>query len=134
MAPMNNRIISSWVRQARYRAKSNGIYTDLEVEDVQEIIQHFDRKCAYCGAEATCLDHPFPLKTSAPNVPANTVPCCKSCRDDKRVNDIVWMFAEGFMTQERYLDTAKFMLSLRGGKDIKKFFQMATGINDDTAA
>ena len=131
MTPMNNKIISSWVRQARYRAKSNKIYTDLMVEDVQEIIQYFNNKCVYCGVEATCFDHPFPLKTSAPNVPANTVPCCKPCRNNKKVNDIVWMFSKGFMTQERYLATAKYLLALRGGDDIKKFFQKATGIEED---
>lgn len=131
---MTPKIISSWVRQARYRAKNNDIYTDLETEDVQKIIEHFDRKCVYCGEEATCLDHPFPLKISAPNVPANTVPCCRSCRDEKKTNDIVWMFSEGLMCQDRYLATVKYLLSLRGGDRIKKFFQMATGIDDNTAA
>jgi len=126
------KIISSWVRQARYRAKNNDIYTDLEVKDVKEIIEYFNEKCAYCGQEATCLDHPFPLKSSAPNVPANTVPCCKSCRDKKKTKDIVWMFSEGLICQDRYLLIIKQLLSLRGGDIIKKFFQMATGIYEHT--
>src|SRR5262245_35451012 len=92
MAGIDNRSISSWVRQARYRAKKHDIYSDLEVADVHDIITSADGKCAYCGQDAETLDCPFPLKDNGPHVPANCVPCCRTCKNTKSNNDIVWLF------------------------------------------
>lgn len=45
--------------------------------------------CAYCGAEATHLDHLFPLikdefPTGYGTEPGNLVPCCSKCNSKKR--------------------------------------------------
>ena len=48
----------------------------------------FDNKCAYCGAEATHLDHLYPLikdkePTGYGTGPSNLVPCCPKCNQAK---------------------------------------------------
>jgi hypothetical protein len=128
---MDNKIISNWIRQARYRAKSHEIFSDLEIEDVQSIVTHFEGKCAYCERPSETLDHPFPLKTSAPNIPANVLPTCKICKGVKKNNDIVWMFGNGHIPEDDYLKILEFMFRQRGGDTIKKHVRRATGMIDE---
>lgn len=127
---MDNKIISNWIRQARYRAKTHKLSSDLEMDDVHTIITHFDDKCAYCGKEAETLDHPFPLRTSAPNIPANILPICRECKGAKKNHDIVWMYAQGYLGQQNYLDIVQFMLDQRGKEAIKDYVRRAAGIVD----
>src|SRR4051812_48707930 len=103
MSTINNKSISSWVRQARHRAKRHSIYSDLEVTDVAAIVAAADNRCSYCGKEAETLDCPFPFKEGGPHVPANVVPCCKGCKAIKNNNDVVWMFLRNHITNDRYL-------------------------------
>ncbi len=124
---IDNKSISSWVRQARYRAKKNDIHSDLEVSDVVEMIEAASG-CAYCGTEADSLDCPFPLRDGGPHVPANVVPCCKDCKGVKGNNDIVWMFSTGRVVQERYLALIQELLKRRGGDLIKDHVRRATGL------
>jgi len=128
---MDNKIVSNWIRQARYRAKTHDILSDLEIDDVQNIITHFEGKCAYCEEPAETLDHPFPLKTSAPNTPANVLPTCKSCKGVKKNNDIVWLFSHGHIEQKDYLAILEFMFNQRGGETIKNHVRRATGMIDE---
>jgi len=128
---MDNKIISNWIRQARYRAKRANIYSELEIEDVQIIVEHFSSRCAYCGVKAETLDHPFPLKSSAPNVPANVLPSCKKCKQAKKNNDIVWLFSSGFLKRPKYLELLAFMFEQGGGEHIKQYVRLATGMVDD---
>ena len=128
---MDNKIISNWIRQARYRAKTHEILSDLEIEDVQNIVTYFKDGCAYCESPAETLDHPFPLKTNAPNIPANVLPICKSCKSVKKNNDIVWMFTHGHVQRKDYLEILEFMLGQRGGDTIKSHVRRATGMIDE---
>lgn len=128
---MDNKVVSNWIRQARYRAKTHDILSDLEIDDVQNILTHFEDKCAYCKAEAETLDHPFPLKTSAPNTPANVLPTCKPCKGVKKNNDIVWMFTSGYIHKAKYLEILEFMLDQRGGDTVKSHVRRATGMIED---
>jgi hypothetical protein len=128
MAIIDNKTVSSWVRQARYRAKKHNIYSDLEVADVLAIIQESRGCCAYCGQEADVLDCPFPLHGGGPHVPANVVPCCKACKGIKNNNDLVWLFSGGHMARERYLNLIQALFQRRGGKLIKEHIRKATGL------
>lgn len=125
---MDNKIISNWIRQARYRAKTHNIASNLEIEHVQIIITHFADNCAYCHRRAETLDHPFPLKTSAPNSAANVLPICKRCKATKKNNDIVWMFNRGYLCSEKYLQILEFMFQQDGGDIIKEHVRKATGM------
>lgn len=125
---MDNKIVSSWVRQARYRANKRNIYSELDIAAVQEIISDWNYSCAYCGADAETLDHPFPLSDTAPNVPANVLPSCKKCKSDKKSNDLVWMFTSGNIEQLKYLEILKAMLSRKGADSVKQHVKLVTGI------
>lgn len=127
---MERSTISSWIRQARYRAKKQNIYSELEIDDVETIIEAYDGNCAYCGSEADTLDQPFPIKETAPNVSANVLPCCKDCKSIKKSNDLVWMFSSKHIDQERYLELLQQMLSRSGGDQIRKHVRRVTGIVD----
>lgn len=127
---MDNKIISNWIRQARYRAKTHELSSDLEMDDVHTIITHFDDKCVYCSKKAETLDHPFPLRTSAPNIPANILPICRECKGAKKNHDIVWMYTQGYLEQQNYLCILQFMLEQRGKEAIKDYVRRATGIVD----
>ncbi len=126
---IDNKSVSSWVRQARYRAKKSKIDSDLEVVDVQEIIKNADNKCQYCKKEAETLDCPFPLKNGGPNIPANVVPCCKACKTAKNNNDVVWMYSTGLLTEAQYMAILQELFKRRGGNKIRAHVRRATGMD-----
>ena len=132
---MENKGLSSWIRQARYRASKKEIYNDLSIEDVKEIIKQCDGKCAYCdkskkcwGGEANALDHPFPLSKLTPNIPANILPVCKDIKKAKKNTDLAYMFITGIISKDTYLRCLKIMFSNRGSDYIKKHVKRITGI------
>jgi hypothetical protein len=125
---MDNKSISSWVRQARYRAKKYSIYSDLKMEDVWDIIQIHDSRCAYCTGPMETLDHPFPLKDSAPNIPANVLPTCKECKKKKKNNDLPWLFSQKIISKERYIRIVDMMLKARKKTVMKEHIKMIIGM------
>lgn len=129
---MERATISSWIRQARYRAKRQDIYSDLEISDVEDIVECHEGQCAYCGEDAETLDHPFPLKPTAPNVPANILTSCKECKSLKKNNDLVWMFSSGHLDQEKYLALLQEMFDRKGGDTIKEHVRKVTGLVGDS--
>lgn len=126
---IDNKAVSSWVRQARYRARKHSIHSDLEVTDVQAILKASGGVCRYCTKPGETLDCPFPLKSGGPNVPANVVPCCKSCKASKNNNDVVWMFSSGLLTEEQYMAILQELFQRRGGDKIKEHVRRATGMD-----
>lgn len=135
---MDNKTISGWIRQARYRANKRDIYSDLQIADVKEITEEFEGRCAYCdrskecwGTSADTLDHPFPLSESTPNIPANVLPICKNMKTTKKNNDLAWLFITGVIEQDTYLEALKSMLRKRGGDRMKQHIKTITGIQDE---
>lgn len=125
---MDKSTISSWVRQARHRAKKHDIYNNLEIQSVEEIIDEYSKKCAYCGSEAETLDHPFPLKNEAPNASANILPSCRKCKKIKKTNDLAWMFAKGYISNDKYTSLLKEMLTRDGSDELKTHVKRITGM------
>jgi len=125
---LDNKTISSWVRQARYRAKKHNISSDLTVADVVEMLANTGHGCQYCAKPATTLDYPFPLKAGGPNIPANVVPCCKACKTTKGSNDIVWMYSSGLISSEHYMQILELLFSRRGGAIVKEHVRQAVGM------
>jgi len=128
---MDNKTISNWIRQTRYRAKKHHIYSDVTIEDVHQIMEIHKGNCVYCDKPADSLDCPFPLKNNAPNVPANLVPACQNCKHIKKNNDLAWMFATNKLSKEDYLRIFGLMLQLRGADLIKQYAKIALGLADD---
>lgn len=46
------------------------------------------RTCAYCGENATTLDHIIPKSKGGTDTPDNIVDCCKSCNSSKKDKDL----------------------------------------------
>lgn len=98
------------------------------MEDVWDIIKIHESKCAYCAESMETLDHPFPLKDLAPNVPANVLPTCKECKKKKKNNDLSWLFSQKIISKERYIKIVDMMLKARGKSIMKEHIKMIIGM------
>lgn len=127
---MDKQAISNWVRQARHRAKRYNIYSELQIDDIEVIIGD-SNGCAYCHAAMNTLDHPFPLKDTAPNVAANVLPICKACKSRKKTHDLVWLFNNGYISQEKYASLLQQMLVRPGGGELREYVRKIIGIVDE---
>jgi len=131
---MDNKSISSWIRQARYRANKKDIYSDLEISDVKLTIEKFKNKCAYCdkskkcwGNDADALDHAFNLSNEAPNVPANVIPVCKKIKSENKGCDVASLMAAGLIKKTTYLKILKILLDNKGAQTIKSYIKQIMG-------
>lgn len=128
---MQNKVISSWIRQARYKSKKLNIHCDISISDVLKIIEDFEEKCAYCSKNYETFDHPFSLKDSKNCVPANILPCCKKCKKLKKNNDLVWMFLNKVITNESYVKLLQYLFKQKGGIVVKEHVKKLTGYNNE---
>jgi hypothetical protein len=125
---MDAKIISNWVRQARFRAKRHDIYSNISMSDVLVMIEEYAQKCAYCRTnDAVSLDHPFPLKDNAPNVASNVVTCCHGCKEKKKNNDLLWMYGNGHITEDSYLALLTDLFRRTHGDLIKEHVKKISG-------
>ena len=120
---MERTTISNWVRQARHRAKKNDLINELTVNEVEQLCEQYDYLCIYCKEQATTLDHAFPLKDKAPNVVANVVPSCHTCKRSKKDNNILMILKESADLNSLLVD----MLSRQGGDILKDYIKEITG-------
>jgi len=124
---MEKNTISSWVRQARHRAKKQQLPNDLDIQEVEKIVEFYG-SCAYCDEPYETLDHAFPLKDSAPNVAANILPSCKKCKLAKKNNDLVYLFEKEQISKDRYIKLLKEVLTRPGKKVLKEHIKAITGM------
>ncbi len=117
------RRISGWLRQSRYRARKSNVDVDVNYNDVIEIYEDADYKCAYCDSPAGSPDHPFPIKDRGPCVPANIVPCCDGCRTKKKNRGLIKFYQDKFIPQERLNTIVKSMLSRKGSPEVKSYLK-----------
>jgi hypothetical protein len=113
---MQNIFLSNWVRQLRYKARHRGVTTDISIEGVKEALDLHKNECIYCGCKETTPDLAYNLKDNAPAIPANVVPVCKECRGKKKFNDILWMYLNGYIPQDRYVQALKIICQLDSQK------------------
>lgn len=109
---MQNIFLSNWVRQLRYKARHRGINVDISIEDVKKALDLHKGECVYCGSTEATPDLAFNLKDNAPAIAANVVPVCKSCRGTKKFNDMMWMYINGYMPKERYVEALRVICQL----------------------
>lgn len=68
----------------------------------QSIYEAWDCKCAYCGDEATSLDHIIPRFRSGSSNRNNLLPACRRCNTNKasaKMED--WYYQQHYFTEER---------------------------------
>ena len=118
-----NRRISGWLRQSRYRCRQLQLPIDLSYQDVLNIYQAYDHKCAYCGNIADSPDHPFPIKEKGPCTQANVVPCCNDCRAKKKNKNIIRFSMDGHITEAKLHEVVKKMVSFKGGNELKVYIR-----------
>lgn len=62
----------------------------------------WDQRCAYCGAEATSLDHIIPKNKGGTNSVSNLVPSCSRCNNSKANLDLVqWYLSQHSFDRSR---------------------------------
>lgn len=131
---MDNKSISNWIRQARYRANKKNIYSDLEIQDIQTTIKQFNGRCAYCDPSKTCwgspadtLVHAFNLTDDSPNVAANVIPVCKQMKSSNRGGDLASLLSTGVILKATYLSIIEILLLKRGGDTIRQYIKSIMG-------
>lgn len=120
--------VSSWVRQARHRAKKHNVTNDLDVRTIHDLLDEFKQLCAYCSEPAVTLDHPFPLSDKAPNVLANVLPCCQVCKTLKGVSDLVTFHTTGHIAKDQFIAIIRGMLTRAGCNNLREHIKGITGI------
>jgi hypothetical protein len=122
------RKISSWVRQSRHKAKKHDCVNRLAIEAVVALCEENDHTCTYCPKSATTLDHPFPLGDGAPNVIANSLPCCSRCKTAKKSGNLIAFMKAGNITPTAFAAIMAKALARDGGEELKAYLRLITGI------
>ena len=122
------RKISCWVRQSRHRAKKFSCINQLDLQSALLVAEHYSYKCAYCDKQMCGLDHAFLLSDGAPNVNANTVPICETCKCSKKQHGLISYYDSGKIDTNRYLTIIKKMLCENGADALKDHIRAMTGI------
>ena len=66
------------------------------------ILEAWEHRCAYCGQEATTLDHVRPRSKGGQTDRANLISCCARCNSRKGSDDWQeWYRAQSFWYPER---------------------------------
>lgn len=79
-------------------------------ERQREGISYKDERCAYCGGEATAIDHIIPRDKGGEDVADNLVPCCKSCNSSKKDKDLAdFLNGHTYVNHELVMNNQKLM-------------------------
>ncbi len=74
------------VARENREAKLRGEPATLTTEEWAETLKYFNKRCAYCGAEYSVLEHFAPIGSGVGTTKRNCVPACGSCNILKAVN------------------------------------------------
>lgn len=122
--------LSSWVRQLRHRAKKHNLYNDLSINEIQEVIKQYEGKCCLCTNDYELLDMAFPLREGAPNVQANVLPLCNSCKDIKKNDDILSMVTNNLISHEKFTMLLKRCFNNNHGDRLACYVKVLSGNTD----
>jgi hypothetical protein len=68
----------------------------------EEIYKDWEYKCAYCGEDATSLDHIIPKYRSGCSSRHNLIPACTKCNSDKASEKMeTWFEKQSFFSVEK---------------------------------
>lgn len=89
-------------RRRRAQKQLNHTFTYTK-QQIDELFQFFDGCCAYCGNQATEIDHAIPVHCGGPDVLGNFLPSCRNCNVRKSDNDLMdWFMQQPFFTTKRW--------------------------------
>jgi 5-methylcytosine-specific restriction endonuclease McrA len=77
--------MTTQVRNARRRARKQGLSANLTLQEWQNTIEDFDFCCAYCGCDAypSTIEHYISLAAGGGTCIDNCIPSCSSCNSLK---------------------------------------------------
>jgi len=128
---MSRENVSSWVRQLRYRAKKHDLFNDLSIQEIHDVIDYYKEKCCFCSDDFTQLDTCFPLKENAPNIQANIIPLCSSCKAKRKNYDMLEMVSLGIISKSQFEDLLKACFKRNHGDVFKAYVKALSGYIDD---
>ena len=120
----------SWIRTTRVRGQGYGCVVNLKWKDISIIFDNYNNQCGYCGAEAKKINIAFPLSRRAPVVPANFVPCCVRCHDNKRGIDLISFYHSNLITKERLQSVLVNMVNQKGGDVLLEYLNGILRMNN----
>lgn len=85
------------------KAKFHNLMATLNIEQWDNIKNHFNNKCAYCGKELDLTqDHFIPLSADGEYTSSNIIPACQSCNSSKHNKDFFeWYPKYKYYSQKR---------------------------------
>lgn len=101
----------------RRRARKLALPSTLIFEQWNQIKEHFNNKCCYCGRELPLeQEHFIPLSKGGEYTINNIVPACKSCNSSKSAqNFLKWYPKHEYYSKEREIAILDF-LGYKGNK------------------
>lgn len=105
------------VTEASRRARKKSLPDTLTHEETNDILAHFDGKCALCENPSEALDHFIPLYTNCGGTTKeNIIPLCREMNSSKSArNPFEWAdthLSEG--AQQRFSEVIKYLSELNG--------------------
>lgn len=119
---------SGWIRQSRYRARKHGCVSRLVLNDVMAIFADFQNRCAYCDEKATTVDQPFLACDGAPNVAANCLPCCRSCKAKKKNINLIAFLTDGHLQKKVFTRLVRYLMKQDGNAELREHMIRITGM------
>jgi len=81
--------------RSRVHARKRGV-GPVPILGAGLLLELFDRRCAYCQAEATTWDHVVPVARGGKTEAGNIVPACSSCNSSKKASLLAsWLARTG---------------------------------------
>jgi len=72
------------VKTNNKRTEGIGLESSLTLKEWLEILDRFDKRCAYCGMPFSDMEHIIPVSSGGGTTKSNCVPACRSCNQRKR--------------------------------------------------
>ncbi len=96
-----------------YLSNKKGLQASLTVSEWEDVLDDFENKCAYCGAETELLqEHFIPVSKGGGYIRGNIVPACKPCNSRKRDKD-----PRDWLPREKYEQIARYLNRFRSSYD-----------------
>lgn len=125
---MENSDISAWVRQLRHRGLKQGYTVTVTVDELRDVVDHYNGCCTICDAEAVTFDTIF-FRSIVPVSQANVYPVCMKCKDLYCQSELPDVYFSDAIDKERYVNIIKYALTLNGGETIRLTMRKTLGLD-----
>lgn len=105
------------------RARKESLPDDITYEETEDILKHFERKCAICESDFEHLDHFIPLSSEhGGTTKENIVPMCSFCNISKGgKNPFEWKRLLSDAERNNFDELIKYLESINGVSDYRNY-------------